>query len=144
MLRKIITALVGIVIVVVIFLILFFDLEFPKFKPEPILEVSSKSYFDIQDRPIEYTLEIHSTLHYSRWSFPWERRALEDSLVSANQRIMDTYFQRAYMEECSDEYMVTDFSPQEYFLWNGKNIDSVLYTFEISKNITFPNKKPPL
>jgi hypothetical protein len=68
---------------------------------------------------------------------------MKDSLVSANQRIMDTYFKRAYMEECSDEYMVTDFSPQEFFLWDGEKIDSVLYVFEISKNITFPNKKPP-
>ena len=113
MLEKIISYAVACLFFGGIFCIMFFNLT--PFSPKPVKVEESKTYFDVDDKPIMYKLSVVGEIKYSQWINPRKRKRLEDSLKVANVRIMDDYFQTNYMEKVSDDTIIQSFDFTKYF-----------------------------
>lgn len=92
-----------------------FKLTPSSLSPELVKIEKSKTYFDLYDKSIRYTLSVAGEIKYSQWIDRWERARFEDSLKVANVRIMDDYFQTNYMEKVSDDTIIQSFDFTKYF-----------------------------
>lgn len=139
MIQKIITVTVLLSILFVIFCVVFFQTT--PFNPKPVRMEDTKSYFDMQDKPIIYKLTIVGNVEYSTWYNPWKREKFEDSLQISNKRIMDDYFQTNYLNRVSDDTIINTFNVSKYFS-SDLYFDSVYFQIIVEKKITLTGKPP--
>lgn len=131
--EKLFAGVVALVLLGVIFCITFFKTT--SLYPKSVVVESSKTYFDIDDKPIMYKFSIVGELHYSKWFNPWKRESFEDSLFAANQRIMDDYFKTRYIEKVSDDTIIQNFDVEKYF-HTPMSFDSIFFKIKIVKEIS--------
>jgi hypothetical protein len=139
MIQKITTVTLVSIVLFVIFCVVFFHTT--PLSPKPVKIEDTKSYFDVQDKPIMYKLIIVGNVEYSKWYNPWKRDRFEDSLKVSNQRIMDDYFQTNYLNRVSDDTIINTFDVSKYFS-SDLSFDSVYFQIVVEKKITLTGKPP--
>jgi|GEM_PF-2299077 len=137
--QKIVPVAVALVVLLIIFCVVFFQTT--PFSPKPVKVEDTKSYFDVQDKPIMYKLTIVGNIKYSKWYNPWKRSEFEISLKDANEKIMDDYFQTNYLNRVSDDTIINTFDASKYFS-SDLSFDSVYFQIVVEKKITLTGKPP--
>lgn len=137
--EKILGVVIGLMLLGYLFCFFFFSLG--GLSPNPVHIEITKSYLDVEDRPIRYKLSVLGSIQYSKWYNPWKRDCLEDSLTAASWRIMDEYFEIHYINKISDDTILYDFNSSKYFSSNLE-FDSLNFVLSVQKEISLTGKPP--